>query len=65
MHQLVEKFRIHSHSKTCSKYKNMMCRFKFRHFFTEETIIANGLQNTIIQVKKFEILNKKVTFYAK
>ena len=29
-------FQMHYHSKTCRKYKNMTCRFKFGLFATEK-----------------------------
>ena len=40
LHETVKTFQIHSHSKTCRKYKNKKCRFNFPRFFTAETIIA-------------------------
>ena len=34
LHELVKLYQLHRHSKACKKYKNEVCRFKFRKFFT-------------------------------
>ena len=44
LHNLVEKFQIHSHSKSCRKYNKNECRFGFGHFFCTRTIIAEPLK---------------------
>ena len=54
-YQLVQTFQIHCHSKTCRQYENTKCGFKFGRFFTDKTIIAIQLQNTLSQVEKFKI----------
>ena len=36
LYHSVKTFQLYSHSKTCHKYKNMKCRFKCEHFFTEK-----------------------------
>ena len=48
--ELVQTYQIHSHAKSCKKYKNTSCRFNFGKFFTSETIIAQPIQN----VSEFE-----------
>ena len=55
LYQLVKTFQFHCHSKTCRKYKNTRCQFKFGLFFPDKTIIATPLQNTPNQVEKFKI----------
>ena len=52
LYQLVKTFQIHCHSKTFRKYKNSKFRFKFRRFFTDKTIIAISLQDTLNQVDR-------------
>ena len=59
---MVKTFQIHSHSKSCRKYKKKKCRFNFPRFFTDETIIAQPFTGTESERKhamkrKAEILN--------
>ena len=35
LHNLVKLFQLHRHSKTCRKYKNELCRFKFGKFLSK------------------------------
>ena len=44
---LVVTYQIHSHSKSCGKYKNDMCRYHFGKFITERTIVARTLPDTM------------------
>ena len=39
LQELVKKYQIHHHSKTCKKYNSRECRFRFGQFFTHRTII--------------------------
>ena len=41
--ELVKTYQIHRHSKTCRKYRNEKCRFRFGKFFTNKTIITQPL----------------------
>ena len=59
LYQLVKSFQIHCHLKTCHKYKNSKCRFKFGRFFTDKTIIAIPFQHSLNKVDKFGILSKR------
>ena len=43
LHDVVNFYQKHTHSKTCRKYKNIKCRFNFGQFFTNRTIIAEPL----------------------
>ena len=65
LYQLLKTFQIHSHSKTCPKYKNMKCRLKFGRSFTAKTIVARPLQKMLSHVEKFEILNKRSNILCK
>ena len=56
---MVKTFQIDCHSKTCRKYKNSKCCFKFGRFFPDKTITAIPLQHTLNQVDKFCILSKR------
>ena len=58
LHELVKKYQVHSHTKSCQKYKNKKCRYSFGKFFTHETIIAKPIEETDME-RKAEILNKK------
>ena len=40
-------YQIHSHSESCRKYKNDMCRFHFEKLFTERIIVARPLPHTM------------------
>lgn len=45
LYELVKKYQTHSHSKSCRKYENIACRFNFRQFFTDSTVVAEPLPN--------------------
>ena len=60
---LVERYQVHRHSKTCRKYNNKECRFGFGKFFTHKTIIAAPLpaetpNRTEILSQQKDILSK-------
>ena len=57
LHQLVEMYQKHNHSKTCRKYKNVSCRFNFGQFFTKRTIIAEPVNENEVKRGKSNILN--------
>ena len=40
-------YQIHSHSESCRKYKNDMCRYHFGKLFTERIIVARPLPDTM------------------
>ena len=56
---LVVTYQIHSHSKSCRKYKNDMCRYHFRKFFTEWTIVARPLPDTMSDETKKSYVQKR------
>ena len=43
LHRLVTTYQKHTHSKTCIKYKNIPCWFKFGHSFTDRTTVVEPL----------------------
>ena len=47
MFELVKTYQIHRHSKTCRKYRNEKCRFRFGKFFKNKTIIAQPLADSV------------------
>ena len=59
LYQLVKTYQIHSHSKSCRKYKNKDCRYSFGRFFTEKTIIAEPLPNDMLEEEKLTKLQKR------
>ena len=52
LYELVKTYQIHSHSKSCRKYKNVDCRYSFGRFFTDRTIIAEPLPKEMSQEEK-------------
>ena len=66
--ELVKTYQIHRHSKTCRKYKNEKCRFRFGESFTNKTIIAQPLADSVspdVKLQKMLLINilKKVKNY--
>ena len=45
--ELVKTYQIHSHTKSCKKYKNKKCRYNFGRFFTDRTIISQPLPDNM------------------
>ena len=56
---LVTTYQVHSHSKSCRKYKNERCRYHFGKFFTDRTIIALPLLEDLPEDLKNSILNER------
>ena len=69
MFELVKTYQIHRHSKTCRKYRNEKCIFHFGKFFTNKTIIAQPLADSVppdVKLQKMQQRNnilKKVKNY--
>ena len=47
---------MHSHSRSCRKYKNQACRYHFGKVFTKQTIIAQPLPREMSDKEKNMIL---------
>ena len=58
---LVKTYQIHTHTKSCKKYKNKKCRYNYGRFFTDETIIAKPLPVDMSDDERKEKLNWKVS----
>ena len=60
-HNLVKLYQLHRHSRTCRKYQNEHCRFKFGKFFAKETLVAEPSpeNNAIKEYVKEDILHAK------
>ena len=52
-------YQVHTHSKTCRKYKNLACHFNFGHYFTDRTIIFSPLPDDLSVDEKDRILEKR------
>ena len=59
LHELVKLYQLHRHSKTCRKYKNETCRFKFGKFFSKETLVAEPLLESMPEEVKVLVLSKR------
>ena len=57
--ELGKTYQIHSYSKTCRKYINEKCRFRFGKFFTNKAIFAQSLQILFLQMSNCKKCNKK------
>ena len=60
--ELVKTYQIHSISKTCRKYRNEKCRFRSGKFFTNKTIIAQPLTDSVPPDVKCKKCNKEMIF---
>ena len=54
--ELAKNYQLHRHSKTCQKYRNRKCRFIFDSFFTESTIVAKLLSDSLTEHEKADIM---------
>ena len=59
LYEMVKTYQIHSHSKSCRKYKNIACRYSFGRFFSVKTIIAEPLPNEMTEKEKSAVLFKR------
>ena len=55
--KLVTTYQVHSHSKSCGKYKNEKCHHHFEKFFTDHTIISIPLNSNLPDDVRSNILN--------
>ena len=56
---LVRTYQIHSHSRSCRKYKNIDCRYSFGKYFTNRTIVAEPLSDDFSADQKNVILGMR------
>ena len=65
MLELVKPYQIHLHSKTCRKYRNEKCRFRFGRFFTNKTIFAQPFADSVPQDVKLQKNATKKYYFEK
>ena len=65
LYEMVKTYQIHSHSKSCRKYKNIAYKHSFGHFFTDKTIIAEPLPNYMTENEKSTVLSKRYRLLSK
>ena len=65
LHNLVETYQKHTHSRTCRKYKNKACRFGFGRLFTDQTIIADPLPAEMSNIERENKLSQRETILNK
>ena len=61
---LVKTYQFHTHSRSFSKYNKNECRFSYRRYFTEKTIIAKPLDSKFSNEEKQEILTWRNTLLS-
>ena len=59
LHNLVTTYQIHSHSKSCWKYRNGDCRYHFGRFFTDHTVIAVPLSKDLSEGQRIQRLKQR------
>ena len=52
LYNLVTKYQVHSHSKSCRKYKNNNCRYNFGEFLSNRAIVAVPLPDRMSDDEK-------------
>ena len=62
---LVRTYQVHSHSKSCRKFKNERCRYHFGKFFTDHTIIGLPLLEDLPEDVRNSILNERERILTK
>ena len=62
---LVRTYQIHSHSRSCRKYKNIDCRHSFGKYFTNRIIVAEPLSEDFSADQKNVILGMRKTTLSK
>ena len=63
--QLVTTYQVHSHSRSCRKYKTEKYRYHFGKFFTENTIIATPLPSDLSDEMKNSIVSERERILSK
>ena len=59
LYKLFTTYQVHSHSKSCRKYKNTDCRYNFGRYFTNRTFVAVSLCRDLSEDKKNEIMQQR------
>ena len=57
--ELAKTYQMHCHSKTCRKYTNEKCRFRFSKFSTNKTVIARPLADSVIPDIKLQKIQQR------
>ena len=65
LYTLVKTYQVHSHSRSCRKYKNVECRYNFGKFFTDRTIVSEPLPSSISECEKQKILENRHCILSK
>lgn len=65
LHDLVEKYQTHKHSKSCKKYKDKSCRYNYDRYFTARTIIAIPLSTNLNTEERSFHLSKRGNILSK
>ena len=63
--ELVKLYQIHSHSRTCWKYKKNKYKFSYGRFFTDRTIISKPLDPSLDLEERHQILDSRKSLLEK
>ena len=63
--QLVTTYQVHSHSRSCRKYKKGKSRYHFGKLFTENIIVASSLPSDLSDEMKNSILSEREKMLSK
>ena len=55
LYKLVKNFQIHCHSKTCRKYKNKPCYFKFGYFLYRKDSNCNAFREFVTRLRSMKL----------
>lgn len=64
LYDFVKLYQVRKHSKSCGKYKNKSCRCGFDGVFIERTIAAKPLDDSINDVERYCIMQKRETILS-
>ena len=65
VYDLVKLYQTHQHSKSCRKYKSKPFRYNFGRFFTDRTIVAVLLDQSVDILERSKILTKRNNIFVK
>ena len=59
LYKMVKTYQLHSHSKSCRKYKNVNCRYSFGKSFADKTIVTEPLLKKLNEEKNSKLQQRQ------